>query len=165
MGRSLFHVGEVHFLLLETRLFRAAEDSTMKSAIFALLLAVPAVMGYEVTELTDDSFNAEMEAMDTALVMFYAPWCGHCKRLKPEFEKAASVLKANDPPITLAKVDCTEGGQDTCGRFSVSGYPTIKIFRNGELSQDYSGPREAAGIIKYMKAQVGDASKECKTEA
>ena len=65
--RSLFHVGEVHFLLLETRLFRATEDSTMKSAIFALLLAVPAVMGYEVTELTDDSFNAEMEAMDTAL--------------------------------------------------------------------------------------------------
>ena len=65
--RSLFHVGEVHFLLVETRLFRAAEDSTMKSAIFALLLALPAVMGYEVTELTDDSFNAEMEAMDTAL--------------------------------------------------------------------------------------------------
>ena len=54
-------------MLLETRLFRAAEDSTMKSAIFALLLALPAVMGYEVTELTDDSFNAEMEAMDTAL--------------------------------------------------------------------------------------------------
>jgi len=123
------------------------------------------VLAEDTVELTDSSFDGELEEIDTALVMFYAPWCGHCKRLKPEFEKAASVLKANDPPITLAKVDCTEGGQDTCGRFSVSGYPTIKIFRNGELSQDYSGPREAAGIIKYMKAQVGDASKECKTEA
>jgi len=134
------------------------------------LLAVVAsfgslVLAEDTVELTDSSFDGELEEIDTALVMFYAPWCGHCKRLKPEFEKAASVLKANDPPITLAKVDCTEGGQDTCGRFSVSGYPTIKIFRNGELSQDYSGPREAAGIIKYMKAQVGDASKECKTEA
>merc|ERR1712117_32601 len=157
--------GEVHFLLLETRLFRATEDSTMKSAIFALLLAVPAVMGYEVTELTDDSFNAEMEAMDTALVMFYAPWCGHCKRMKPEFEKAASILEENDPPVNLVKVDCTEGGKDTCGKFGVSGYPTLKIFRGGELSQDYNGPREVNGIVKYMKAQVGPSAKECSSDA
>jgi protein disulfide isomerase family A protein 3 len=138
-----------------TRFFLLATVASLGSLVFA----------EDTVELTDSSFDGELEEIDTALVMFYAPWCGHCKRLKPEFEKAASVLKANDPPITLAKVDCTEGGQDTCGRFSVSGYPTIKIFRNGELSQDYSGPREAAGIIKYMKAQVGDASKECKTEA
>ena len=38
-------------------------------------------------------------------------------------------------------------------------------FRGGELSQDYSGPREVNGIVKYMKAQVGPASKECKSEA
>jgi len=65
---------------------------------------------------------------------------------------------------TLAQVDCTEAGKDTCGRFSVSGYPTVKIFRNGELSQDYNGPREAGGIIKYMRSQVGPASKECQSE-
>jgi protein disulfide isomerase family A protein 3 len=52
------------------------------------------------------------------------------------------------------KVDCTEAGKETCGRFQVSGYPTLKIFRGGELSQDYGGPREAAGIVKFMKAQV-----------
>ena len=91
--------------------------------------------------------------------------CGHCKRLKPEFEKAASILLANDPPVHLVKVDCTDAGKETCGRFEVSGYPTLKIFRGGELSQDYGGPREAAGIIKFMKAQVGPASKECKTDA
>ena len=45
------------------------------------------------------------------------------------------------------------------------GYPTLKIFRNGELSADYNGPREAAGITKYMKSQVGPASKEIKTVA
>lgn len=89
--------------------------------------------------------------------------CGHCKRLKPEFEKAAELLKTYDPPITLARVDCTEAGKDTCNRFSVTGYPTLKIFRNGELSQEYSGPREAQGIVKYMQSQVGPSSKNLQT--
>ena len=40
-------------------------------------------------------------------------------------------------------------------RFDVKGYPTLKIFRNGELSSDYNGPREAAGISKFMRSQVG----------
>lgn len=52
-------------------------------------------------------------------------------------------MRSDDPPVMLAKVDCTEGGKDTCSKFSVSGYPTLKIFRNGEVSQDYNGPREA----------------------
>ena len=69
-------------------------------------------------------------------------------------------MAANDPPVALVQVDCTDAGKDTCGRFEVSGYPTVKIFRNGELSSDYSGPRETAGIVKFMKAQVGPASKE-----
>ena len=82
--------------------------------------------------------------------------------MKPEFDKAAKTLSANDPPVTLAKVDCTEAGKDTCGRFEVRGYPTVKIFRNGELSSDYNGPREAPGIIKTMASQAGPASKELK---
>lgn len=86
--------------------------------------------------------------------------CGHCKRLKPEFEKAAELLKGNDPPIALVKVDCTEAGKDTCNQFSVTGYPTLKIFRNGDMSQEYNGPREAAGIVKHMQSQVGPSSKE-----
>lgn len=95
--------------------------------------------------------------------MFYAPWCGHCKRLKPEFTQAAELMKDDDPPVYLAKVDCTEAGKDTCTKFGVSGYPTLKIFKNGELSSDYNGPREANGIVKFMRSQVGPASKELKS--
>jgi len=139
----------------------------IKGSFFLLvaLVAASSVLADDVVDLVDNDFDGVLEDIDTALVMFYAPWCGHCKRLKPEFEKAATVLKANDPPVTLAKVDCTEGGKDTCGRFQVSGYPTVKIFRNGEVSQDYNGPREANGIVKYMAAQVGPASKDCGSEA
>lgn len=127
-----------------------------------LFLLVAGVFSDSTLDLTDASFDGELEKVETALVMFYAPWCGHCKRLKPEFEKSAGDLIKNDPPVTLAKVDCTEAGKEVCNRFEVRGYPTLKIFRNGELSSDYNGPREAAGITKFMKAQVGPASKVLK---
>jgi protein disulfide isomerase family A protein 3 len=71
--------------------------------------------------------------------------------LKPEYAKAAELLIGNEPPITLAKVDCTEAGKETCNKFSVNGYPTLKIFERNELRSDYNGPREAPGIVKYMK--------------
>merc|ERR1711936_1143007 len=131
-----------------------------RSLAVSLAFVVAVVSADAVLELGDADFDATLEEHDTALVMFYAPWCGHCKRLKPEFQKAAAILAANDPPVALVQVDCTDVGKDTCGRFEVSGYPTVKIFRNGELSSDYSGPRETGGIVKFMKAQVGPASKD-----
>jgi protein disulfide isomerase family A protein 3 len=125
---------------------------------FCLLFSVSTAQN--VLDLTDASFEGELAGVETALVMFYAPWCGHCKKIKPEFEKSGGDLLRNDPPVTLAKVDCTEAGKEICNKFEVRGYPTLKIFRNGELSADYNGPREAAGITKYMKAQVGPASRK-----
>lgn len=125
---------------------------------FLGFLLLTACKADDVKDLTDSSFDDGIQS-GTTLVMFYAPWCGHCKRLKPEFEKAASVLKKNDPPVVLAKVDCTDAGKSTCERFSVSGYPTLKIFKGGDLADDYNGPRESAGIVKFMKSQVGPASK------
>ncbi|XP_053613936.1 protein disulfide-isomerase A3 [Plodia interpunctella] len=114
----------------------------------------------DVLELSDSDFSTVISQHDTALVMFYAPWCGHCKRLKPEYAVAAGILKNDDSPVALAKVDCTEAGKSTCEQYSVSGYPTLKIFRKGELSQEYNGPRESNGIVKYMRAQVGPSSKD-----
>lgn len=116
-----------------------------------------------VLDLSDQDFASRVEEHETILVMFYAPWCGHCKKLKPEFERAATLLEDSDPPIALAKVDCTEGGKETCNKFSVSGYPTLKIFSNGEVKKEYQGPRDAGGIVKYMKSQVGPSAKDLKT--
>lgn len=132
-------------------------------AVLVAIFAVAHCGEKDVLDLVDDDFSTRIQELDTALVMFYAPWCGHCKRLKPEYAKAAELLKNDDPPIALVKVDCTEGGKDTCSKFGVSGYPTLKIFKGGDVSQDYNGPREANGIVKYMRAQVGPSSKEIKT--
>lgn len=66
-----------------------------------------------------------------------APWCGHCKALAPEYEKAASEFKG-DENVFLAKVDAT-AETDLAERFEVRGYPTIKFFKEGIASSDYSG--------------------------
>lgn len=113
----------------------------------------------DVVQLTDANFDSNIAQYGIALVKFYAPWCGHCKRMAPDFDKAASILKSNDPPVTLIKVDCTVETK-TCGQFNVRGYPTLKIFKSGVVFSDYKGPREVDGIVKFMIRKAGPASTE-----
>ena len=82
-----------------------------------------------------------------------------------QYEKAASLLSKHDPPIILAKVDANEEvNKELANKYEVKGFPTIKIFRNaGKNIQEYKGPREADGIVEYLKKQVGPASSEIKS--
>lgn len=122
------------------------------------------VLSSDVFDYSGPDFEDRVAEHDAILVEFFAPWCGHCKRLAPEYEKAATALKKIDPAIPLAKVDCTsDNGKDTCSKYGVSGYPTLKIFKNGEFASEYNGPRDSDGIIKYMKTQVGPSSRELLT--
>ncbi|PSC75237.1 disulfide isomerase-like 1-2 [Micractinium conductrix] len=94
------------------------------------------------------------------VVEFYAPWCGHCKKLEPEWAKAATGLKGFEPEIVLAKVDATaKENEEMKGKFAITGFPTIKIFKGGNLKKpfEYAGPREEAGIVSYLKKQVQPA--------
>ncbi|KAM4540146.1 protein disulfide-isomerase A3-like [Odontesthes bonariensis] len=128
----------------------------------ALLSSFPVAVSLrkDVLELGDADFDYLATEHETMLVKFYAPWCGHCKKLAPEFEKAATRLKGT---VQLAKVDCT-AHSETCGRFGVTGYPTLKIFRYGKDSAPYDGPRTADGIYQYMKKQTGPDSVHLKTK-
>lgn len=133
----------------------------MRTVTF-LLLVVAIASASDVLEFTDDDFKDSVAEHDVILIEFFAPWCGHCKKLAPEYEKAATKLKSNDPPVPLAKVDCTVH-KKTCDAHGVSGFPTLKIFRNGQLAQDYDGPRDGDGIVKYMRGQAGPSAKEIKS--
>jgi len=136
----------------------------MYRALFLVSCVVLAVQASNVLEFTDSNFKDKIKDHSVALVEFYAPWCGHCKKLAPEYEKAADRLASNDPPVALVKVDCT-AETAVCGEFGVSGYPTLKIFKNGEFNKEYQGPREADGIVKTLMKEAGPASKELKSNA
>ncbi|XP_067935563.1 protein disulfide-isomerase A4-like [Watersipora subatra] len=113
----------------------------------ALFLSGISAESDAVISLKDSTFDEFIAENDFVLVEFFAPWCGHCKQLAPEYEKAASSLLSKDPVVRLASVDATEE-KDLSQRFEVSGYPTLKFFHNGE-PEDYDGPRNADGIVEY----------------
>ncbi|XP_053318276.1 protein disulfide-isomerase A3 [Spea bombifrons] len=128
-------------------------------ALFLLGAAASTAWASDVLELTDDNFASVVPQHSILLVEFFAPWCGHCKKLAPEYEAAATRLKGT---LSIAKVDCT-ANSNTCNKYGVSGYPTLKIFRDGEESGAYDGPRTADGIVSTMKKQAGPASLDLKS--
>lgn len=75
-------------------------------------------------ELSDKFLNIRKEGGHW-LVMFYAPWCGHCKRLEPVWGHVAQSLHKTH--IRVARVDCTRFSS-VAKEFSVGGFPTIKLY-------------------------------------
>jgi len=92
------------------------------------------------------------------LVYFYAPWCGHCKKLEPEYTKAADILAEEGSAVKLVKIDATVE-EKLAKDNNVNGYPTIKWWVGGSPT-DYDGPRESQGIVDWIKSMTGPAVKE-----
>uniref|UniRef100_A0A8C8CH48 Protein disulfide-isomerase A6 n=1 Tax=Oncorhynchus tshawytscha TaxID=74940 RepID=A0A8C8CH48_ONCTS len=101
-----------------------------------------------VVELTDDNFDRlVLDSGEVWLVEFFAPWCGHCKSLEPEWAAAASAVKEQTKDkVHLGAVDATVH-QGLASRYGVRGFPTIKIFKKGEEPEDYQGGRTRGDII------------------
>jgi len=108
--------------------------------------------------LTDENFDEAIAKYDYLLVEFYAPWCGHCKKLAPEYEAAAAVLSAQDPPLTIAKLDATEN-KAIGDRMEVKGFPTLYFFNQG-AKMDYTGGRTTDTIIEWLNKKTGPVSVE-----
>lgn len=95
----------------------------------------------DVITLTDSNFEEKVLGSDEMwLVEFFAPWCGHCKNLAPEWAKAATQLKGK---VNVAAVDATEH-RVLASRFGIQGFPTIKFFNSGK--KEWDGAEDYTGI-------------------
>jgi protein disulfide-isomerase A1 len=112
--------------------------------------------------LTDANFDEEIKLHENLLVEFYAPWCGHCKQLAPEYAKAAQRLRENNPPYYIAKVDATEH-KAVAERFAIKGFPTLFFFKNGN-KMEYNGGRTENEIVNWILKKVGPPSSEVTCE-
>lgn len=122
--------------------------------ITLIFLFASSVFADDVVVLTEDNFDKEVGQDRDALVEFYAPWCGHCKKLAPEYEKlGASFKKAKS--ILIGKVDC-DTHKSVCSKYGVSGYPTIQWFPKGSLEpKKYEGARTAEALAEFVNQEGG----------
>ncbi|WOL12712.1 protein disulfide isomerase-like 5-2 [Canna indica] len=125
-------------------------------ASFSCLAAVAAADEFPrdgtVIELDDKNFDRAISAFDHVLVDFYAPWCGHCKRLAPELDAAAPVLAQLNEPIVIAKINADKYTK-LASRYEIDGYPTLMLFMHG-VPVDYTGPRKAELLVRFLKKFV-----------
>ncbi|XP_010246306.1 PREDICTED: protein disulfide isomerase-like 5-2 [Nelumbo nucifera] len=105
-----------------------------------------------VLELNESNFDSAISAFDFILVDFYAPWCGHCKRLSPELDAAAPVLAGLDQPIVIAKINADKFRR-LASKYEIDGFPTLKLFMHG-TPLEYTGPRKADLLVRFLKKFV-----------
>lgn len=133
--------------------------------LLVVLLAAPLLVSAgAVRALTPDDFDSVVDGSTAAFVEFYAPWCGHCKHLEPEYEKVGEAF-AGSPNIIVAKVDA-DAHRDLGGRFGVTGFPTLKFFpkgwKKGDTPETYNGGRTFDDIANYISDKSGAKYKKAK---
>merc|ERR1711981_730579 len=113
--------------------------------------------GKDVVNLVKDSFDEDVAKMPH-LVMFFAPWCGHCKKLAPTWQELAEKFnKAEDQEVVVAKVDCTLETA-LCSAQDVTGYPTLKFFKpSADASVRHRGGRDLDSLVAFIDEQMGRA--------
>ncbi|XP_059470672.1 thioredoxin domain-containing protein 5-like [Neocloeon triangulifer] len=109
----------------------------------------------ESVSYTTDAFKEEV-AKKNHFVMFYAPWCEHCKRLGPTWNNLAKKFGVgDDAEVVIAQVDCTVETA-LCSENDVTGYPTLKFFKAGESDGvKFRGSRDSSTLKSFIFEQLG----------
>lgn len=116
-----------------------------------------------VIDLNAENFDQIVDGSKHAFIKFYAPWCGHCKNLAPDYEIVGETFKEGDN-VVIAKVNVDEE-DDLGARFDIQGFPTLKYFPKGDSDSDgeaYEGQRSAEAIVSFMNSKAGTARKVSK---
>lgn len=104
-----------------------------------------------VLSLTPSNFESVV-AQGPTFIKFFAPWCGHCKKLAPLWVQLASHMKGR---LTIAEIDCEAHGS-LCKAQGVQGYPTLAFFNGGSGSHktEYNGGRKLEQLKNFAEKAV-----------
>ncbi|XP_076450182.1 dnaJ homolog subfamily C member 10-like [Babylonia areolata] len=131
----------------------------------ALVEFIKDTLNPPVLSLSSETFHQMVRQREEGqlwLVDFFAPWCGPCRQLAPEWRQLAKMLKKNAPSVHVAQVDCTTQ-QALCQQESVHSYPTIRLYPVGSQGSSayhmYNGWHRDAGSLQawvydYMPSKV-----------
>ena len=106
-------------------------------------------------EVKAESFEDEISSNKKSLVMFYADWCGHCKKLKPTWDELSKEVNENESSgVKMVKVNCGDPNKNEkhkliMKKYDIAGYPTIKLIEGDKVSE-YEGQRTKEGIMKFL---------------
>lgn len=146
---SGFSSKRIHFFF-NVKYLRIVSLNKMFRKLALLTLAASA----SAIELTPDTWD-EQTAGKNVFVKFFAPWCGHCKAMKPAWDSLMTEFEDSDT-VLIADVDCIGDGKALCEKVGVKGFPTIK---HGDPSalEDYKGARD----LDALKNFAGDLKPLC----
>jgi len=123
----------------------------MRLIIAVALMAVHA-WAAEVIQISGaEQLQSTISQSNLLFVVFYAPWCGHCKKLHPKLDQVSQQLEQLDS-VVLGSIDCTAAANKQLERkYGITGYPKMISFHNG-IHSNYLGAHEAAAILSYLTA-------------
>ena len=130
--------------------------------VAALLAVVRASEGGDAgyTELEPATFSSHVGGAAGAFVAFTAPWCGHCKNLKPTWAELATTFAKDAASVGIFGVDA-DAHKDLGGKYGVQSVPTIKWFPAGsDEGEDYSGGRTIEDLVAFVNGKTG-LSRKC----
>ena len=139
----------------------------LKGTSVKILALIPLILNFllrvvnchgKVLELSDRFLPLRHEGM--WLMKFYAPWCGHCKKLEPIWKHVAQSL--TDYPVRVGRIDCTRFS-NVASEFNIRGFPTI-MFLKGEETYTYEGDRSREDIVAFAHRVMGPPVKKIKSD-
>ncbi|CAE6365890.1 unnamed protein product [Rhizoctonia solani] len=121
--------------------------------VLAILTLIPST---NAEHLTQADFASSI-SKGLWLVEFYSPYCPHCKRFAPTWDKVAKEKAPLEgiSGFTMAQVNCIAQG-DLCNSNQVTGYPQVILFKEGEKIEEYSGDRTPDDLSSWIDKRVAD---------